>query len=101
MAEHPALHALTAAALTTAILAVRWWATRSVRDTQYGASTARAPWRRTAPRTTSADTDAAHERVTDLHAEFLDPALRDTDAHLDQYWSKLTSLYPNREGERH
>lgn len=91
MAAHPALHALTAAALTTAILA-----TRSERDTRSGASTARPPWRRTAPRTTSADT--AHERVAELHAKLLDPALRDTDAHLDRR-NKLTSLYPHPDGE--
>ncbi|MEU9305639.1 hypothetical protein [Streptomyces sp. NPDC048269] len=98
MAAHPALHALSAAALTAAILAARWWATRSARDARYSASTAR-PGRRAAPATTRAD--AAHERVAELHPELLDPALRDTDALLDQYWSKLASLYPNRDGQRH
>ncbi|MDX3539141.1 hypothetical protein PV721_33430 [Streptomyces sp. MB09-01] len=96
MAAHPALHALSAAVITTAILAARWWATRSARDTRHGVS--RPPWRRAAPTAPSAET--AHERGAELHAELLDPALRDTDAHLDRYWSKLASLYPNREGER-
>lgn len=72
MAAHPALHA--AAALTTAVVLARWWATRAVRDT-HGASAAKAPWRRTAPQSTSAD--AAHERVAELHTSFLDLTLRE------------------------
>lgn len=95
MAAHHALHAV--AALTTAALLARWWATRAVRDT-HGASSAKAPWRRTAPPPSKAD--AAPDRVAELHTSFLDPALRETDAHLEQYWNKLTSLYPYRDGER-
>ncbi|MGW7314858.1 hypothetical protein [Streptomyces sp. NPDC054865] len=95
MAADHALH--TAAALTTAALLARWWTTRATRDA-HGASAARAPWRRTAPPLTSVD--AAHDRVAELHASFLDSALRETDAHLEQYWNKITSLYPHRDAER-
>ncbi|OKI49165.1 hypothetical protein [Streptomyces sp. MJM1172] len=95
MAARHGLHALTAAALgTPALLVARW---RATRDT-HGASAAKAPWRRTAPPPTSAD--SAFARVAELHASFLDPTLRDTDTQLEQYWSKLTSLYPHRDGER-
>ncbi|MEU9304961.1 hypothetical protein [Streptomyces sp. NPDC048269] len=97
MAAHPGLHALTAAALATAVLVARWRATRAARDT-HGASAARSPWRRTGSQPTSADTALA--RVAELHSSFLDPTLRETDAHLEQYWNKLTSLYPHRDGER-
>ncbi|MER5312605.1 hypothetical protein ABT034_33050 [Streptomyces sp. NPDC002773] len=96
MAAHPGLHTLAAAALTAAVLLARWWATRAVRDA-HGAA-AKAPWGRTAP--PPADVDSAPDRVAELHASFLDPALRETDAHLEQYWNKLTSLYPHRDGER-
>jgi hypothetical protein len=41
----------------------------------------------------------AGDRVAELHASFLDPALRETDAYLEQYWSKLKSLYPQRDSE--
>ncbi|MFD3872242.1 hypothetical protein [Streptomyces sp. NPDC058623] len=97
MATHHGLHALTAAALAAAVLLARRRATRAVRDT-HGASAARAPWRRTTPRPDSADT--AHARVAELHLSFLDPTLRETDAHLEQYWNELTSLYAHRDGER-
>ncbi|MFF1414581.1 hypothetical protein ACFVX6_33215 [Streptomyces sp. NPDC058289] len=96
VAAHPGLHALTAAALTTAVLLARWWTTRAARDT-HGASAARAPWRRTAPPPADA---TAHHHVAELHTSFLDPALREADAHLEQYWNKLTSLYPHRDGRR-
>ncbi|MFF3015454.1 hypothetical protein [Streptomyces sp. NPDC057939] len=95
MAAHHALHA--AAAVTTVALLARWWITRAARDA-HGASAARAPWRRTAPPPTSVD--AAHDRLAELHASFLDPALREADAHLEQYWNKLTSLYPHRDAGR-
>ncbi len=97
MAAHPGLHTLAAAALTAAVLLTRWWATRAVRDA-HGASAAKAPWRRTAP--PPAGEEFAPDRVTELHASFLDPALRETDAHLEQCWNKLASLYPHRDGER-
>lgn len=97
MAAHSGLHALTAAAVTTAVLLARWWATRAARD-PHGASAAKAPWRRTAPQTTGADT--AHAGVDELHASLLDPTLRETDAHLEKYWNKLSSLYPHRDGQR-
>ncbi|MGW6862205.1 hypothetical protein [Streptomyces xanthophaeus] len=97
VAAHPGLPTLAAAAFTTAVLLARWWATRAVRDA-HGASAAKAPWRRAAP--PPAGTDTVHERVVELHASFLDPALRETDAHLEQYWNKLTSLYPHRDSER-
>ncbi|WP_331739991.1 hypothetical protein OG590_38765 (plasmid) [Streptomyces goshikiensis] len=93
MAARHGLHALTAAALATMLVA-RW---RATRDT-HGASAAKAPWRRTASPPTSAD--SAFARVAELHASFLDPTLRETDAHLEQYWNRLTSLYPHRDGER-
>ncbi|MFF3215620.1 hypothetical protein ACFYYB_33955 [Streptomyces sp. NPDC002886] len=96
VAAHHGLHALTAAALSTAVLLARWWVTRAARDT-HGASAARAPWRRTAPPPAGAGT--AHNHVAELHTSFLDPALRETDTHLEQYWNKLTSLYPHRDGQ--
>ncbi|GGY97697.1 hypothetical protein GCM10010343_23880 [Streptomyces avidinii] len=97
VAAHHGLHALTAAALATALLVARWRATRAERDT-HGASAAKAPWRRTASQPTN--TDSASARVAELHTSFLDPTLREADAHLEQYWNKLTSLYPHRDGER-
>lgn len=101
MAAHPGPHtlavaALTTAALTTAVLLTRWWATRAARDA-HGASAAKAPWRHSAP--SPAGEDSAPDRVAELHASFLDPALRETDTHLEQYWNNLTSLYPHRDGE--
>ncbi|MFD4030761.1 hypothetical protein ACFWVP_09540 [Streptomyces sp. NPDC058637] len=95
MAAHHGLHAI-AAALTTAVLLARWWATRAVQDA-HGAGAARTPWRRTPPEPAPAET--ADDRVAELHAAFLDPALRETDAYLEQYWNKLTSLYPRRDSE--
>ncbi|MEJ8642138.1 hypothetical protein WKI68_12935 [Streptomyces sp. MS1.HAVA.3] len=97
MAAHHRLPAITAAALTTAMLLARWRATRAAHDA-HGASAAKAPWRRTAPPPAAAGT--AVGRVAELHTSFLEPALRETDAHLAQYWNKLKSLYPHREGER-
>ncbi|MGW7440866.1 hypothetical protein [Streptomyces sp. NPDC054849] len=97
VAAHPGLHTLAAAALTAAVLLARWWATRAVRDA-HGASAAKAPWRRAAP--SPASEESAPDRAAGLHASFRDPALRETDAHLEQYWNKLTSLYPHRDGER-
>lgn len=97
MAAHHGLHAIAAAALTTAVLLARWWATRAVPSAQ-GASAARPPWRRTAPQPAPAETAADH--VAELHATFLDPALRETDAHLEQCWNKLTSLHRDSE-QRH
>ncbi|MFD3872865.1 hypothetical protein [Streptomyces sp. NPDC058623] len=97
MAAHHTLHA--AAALTTAALLARWWTTRVTRDA-HGASAAKAPWRHTAAPPSSVA--AAHDRVAELHNSFLDPTLRATDAHLEQYWNKLTPLYPHRDaGRRH
>lgn len=96
MAAHPGLHTLAAAALTTAVLLARWWATRAVRDA-HGASAARAPWRRAVHPPAG---ESVSDRVAELHASFLDPALKETDAHLEQYWNKLTALYPHRDGER-
>ncbi|MFD9300815.1 hypothetical protein ACFWB1_37930 [Streptomyces goshikiensis] len=90
MAAHSGLHAVTAAALTTAVLVARWWATRQIRQEQHGASAARTPWRRATP----AAADTPHERLAELHASLLDPALRETDAYLEQYWKKIRSLYP-------
>lgn len=97
MAAYPGLPTFAAAAFTTAVLLARWWATRAVRDA-HGASAAKAPWRRSAP--PPAGTDTVHDHVAELHASFLDPTLRETDAHLEQYWNKLTSLYPPRDSER-
>ncbi|THA75437.1 hypothetical protein [Streptomyces sp. A0592] len=97
VAAHRRLHALTAAALAAAVLVACRRATRAVRDT-HGADAAKAPWRRTAPPPRSAD--AAPDRVAELHTAFLDPSLRETDAHLEQYWNKLTYLYPHEDSER-
>ncbi|MEU4360133.1 hypothetical protein [Streptomyces virginiae] len=97
MAAHLRLHAVTAAAVTTAVLLTRWWATRAVRE-EHDADGAGAPWRRTVP--PPADAQAAPDRVAALHAAYLDPALRETDAHLEQYWKKITSLYPHHDSER-
>ncbi|MGW0551946.1 hypothetical protein, partial [Streptomyces altiplanensis] len=97
VAAHPGLHPLAAAALTAAVLLARWWTTRAVRG-PHGASAAKAPWRRAAPPPTGEE--SVPDRVAELHASFLDPALRETDAHLEQYWNKLTSLYPHRDGKR-
>ncbi len=91
MTAHPGLHAVTAAAVTAAVLVARWWAIRNVRQEQHGASAARAPWRRATP---AAAADTPHERLAALHASLLDPALRETDAYLEQYWTKIRSLYP-------
>ncbi|MCX5583548.1 hypothetical protein [Streptomyces erythrochromogenes] len=38
--------------------------------------------------------------MADPHTSFMGPALRETDAHLEQYWNKLKSLYPQRDDER-
>ncbi|MFD6917289.1 hypothetical protein [Streptomyces virginiae] len=38
--------------------------------------------------------------MAELHTTFLGPALRETDAHLEQYWNKLKSLYPRSDSER-
>ncbi|MGW0366683.1 hypothetical protein [Streptomyces sp. NPDC002990] len=97
MAAHHGLHAIAAAALTSTVLLVRWWATRTVQDA-HGASAARTPWRRTAPQPTSADT--AGDSLAELHASFLEPPLWETDAYLEQHWNKLKSLYPHRDSER-
>lgn len=97
MAAHPGLHAIAAAALTAAVLLTRWWATRAVRDAR-GASAARTPWRRTAPQ--PGPVQAADDRLAELHASLLDPALRETDAYLEQYWNKLKSFYPHRDNQR-
>ncbi|MFE5620992.1 hypothetical protein ACFQ8S_02865 [Streptomyces virginiae] len=91
MAAHHGLHAIAAA--LTAVLLTRW-ATRAIKDA-HGASTARAPWRRTAPQPARANTGG--DRVAELHASFLDPALRETDAYLAQYWNRLEPLYPHRD----
>ncbi|MFF3728665.1 hypothetical protein ACFYYM_40685 [Streptomyces erythrochromogenes] len=93
MAAHHRLPAITAAALTTAMLLARWRATRAAHTR--GASTAKAPWRRTAPPPAAAGTSDDH--VAELHTSFLEPALQETDAHLEQYWNKLKSLYPHHE----
>ncbi|MFF4393892.1 hypothetical protein ACFY0G_45470 [Streptomyces sp. NPDC001552] len=98
MAAHSRLPAIIAAALTTAMLTARWRATRAAHDA-HGASAAKAPWRRTAPPPTPA-AGTADGRVAELHTSFLELALRETDAHLEQYWNKLESLYPHRDGER-
>ncbi|MGW7461343.1 hypothetical protein [Streptomyces sp. NPDC054797] len=104
MAEHHGPHVLAAAALTAAltaaatvgVLAWRWRFTRARRDTGHGASTARAPWRRTAP--TPAAAEAGRQRVVTLHAAYLDQAgdqaLKTADAHLDRYWASIAPLYP-------
>lgn len=89
MAAHPGLHAVTAAALTTAVLVARRWATRTLRREQHGPSAARAPWRRVTP--AAAGSDTLNERLAALHASLLDPALRETDAYLEQYWKKIRS----------
>ncbi|MFI8200484.1 hypothetical protein ACIF6K_28870 [Streptomyces sp. NPDC085942] len=39
-------------------------------------------------------------KQAELHASFQDPALRETDVHLEQYGNKLASLNPHRDGER-
>ncbi|MFC9819253.1 hypothetical protein OHA91_03340 [Streptomyces erythrochromogenes] len=97
MAAHHRLPAITAAALTTAMLLARWRATRAAHDA-HGASAAKAPWRRTAPPPAAAGT--ADDRVAAPHTSFMGPALRETDAHLEQYWNKLKFLYPQRDDER-
>ncbi|CAL9629940.1 hypothetical protein SUDANB99_06003 (plasmid) [Streptomyces sp. enrichment culture] len=96
MAAHPGLHAVTAVALTTAVLAARWWATRTMRREQHGPSAPRAPWHRATPAVAGSDTP--HERLAALHASLLDPALRETDAYREQYWKKIRSLYPRHWG---
>ncbi|MFE5680335.1 hypothetical protein ACFQ7B_19110 [Streptomyces erythrochromogenes] len=97
MAAHHRLTAFTAAALTTAMLLARWRATRAAQT--HGASTAKAPWRRTAP-PPAPTAGTSDDRVADLHTSFLEPALQETDAHLEQYWTKLKSLYPHHDGKR-
>lgn len=79
MAAHPGLHALTAAALTGALMAARWWTRRRADSADHGASAARAPWRRTPPCPTGAHT--AHARVAELHAALLDPAAAENNIH--------------------
>ncbi|MFC9818096.1 hypothetical protein ACFVJM_39285 [Streptomyces virginiae] len=96
MAAHHRLTAITAAALTTAMLLARWRATRAVHT--HGASTAKAPWRRAVPAPAAGGT--SDDLVADLHVSFLEPALQETDAHLEQYWNKLKSLYPHHDGKR-
>ncbi|WP_405940751.1 hypothetical protein [Streptomyces sp. NBC_00207] len=97
MAVHHRLPAITAAALATAMLRARWQASRATHDA-HGASAAKAPWRRTAPPPAAAGT--ADDRVADLHTSYMGPALRETDAHLEQHWNKIKSLYPHRDSER-
>ncbi|MFJ2821907.1 hypothetical protein ACIO7M_12420 [Streptomyces toxytricini] len=97
MAAHHGLYAIAAAALTTAILLTRWCATHAVRDVN-GAGAARTPWRRTTPH--NAPAQPAGDRVAELHASFLDPALRETEAHLEQHWNTLESLHPHRDSRR-
>ncbi|MFD3697932.1 hypothetical protein ACFWUZ_17535 [Streptomyces sp. NPDC058646] len=77
MAARHRLHAVAAAALTTAVLLARWWAIRALRGA-HGASAARTPWRAAAPQQGGADTTG--DRVAALHASSLDPTLRETDA---------------------
>ncbi|MFD3940770.1 hypothetical protein ACFWSF_38675 [Streptomyces sp. NPDC058611] len=98
MAANPGLHAVTAATVTAVVLVARWWATRKKRQEQHGAIVAKAYWRQTTPAATS--TDTSHERTAALQASLLDPALRETDAYLEQYWKKIRSLYPCPRGER-
>ncbi|MEU6868838.1 hypothetical protein ABZ924_37385 [Streptomyces sp. NPDC046876] len=96
MASHPGLHAVTAAAFTAAILLARWVATRPCRD-PHGASAARAPWRRVQPEAHGAAADAVVIRPPD---PFQDPAWQEADAHLEQCWNQLTSLYLHHDAER-
>ncbi|MFJ6784370.1 hypothetical protein [Streptomyces yangpuensis] len=101
MAAHRRLHTLTAgltaAALAAAVL-VAWRRAARAKQGTHGADAAKAPWRRTAPPPDS--TDHAPDRVAELHTSFLDPSLREASAHLEQYWNKLTSLYPHDYSER-
>lgn len=84
MAAHLRHHAIAAAAVTTAVLlATRWWA-------------ARAAWAGHDAEGVGTPGPRA-DRVADLHAAYLEPALRETDAHLERYWNKITSLYLHRE----
>ncbi|GAA3020135.1 hypothetical protein [Streptomyces fulvorobeus] len=97
MPANPGLHALAAAALTTAVLLARWWATRAARETR-GAGAAASPRRRAAP--APAGENSVPDCVAQMHTSLLDPALREADAHLEQYWHKLTALYPHHDGPR-
>lgn len=98
MAVQHGLRVLAAGAV--AALAGRWWLTRARRDNGHGASTARAPWRRTA----LSAAGIGHERVASLHAAFLDRTddeeLRTADAHLDRYWANIAPLYPRTDTGR-
>ncbi|MFD3533230.1 hypothetical protein [Streptomyces sp. NPDC058664] len=96
MATHHGLHALTAAALAAAVLLVRRRAARGTHD----ADVAEASWSRAASPPDGGE--STPDRVAELHASFLEPApaLREADAHLEQCWNRLASLYPHSEGER-
>ncbi|MEX0172958.1 hypothetical protein [Streptomyces sp. LMG1-1-1.1] len=96
MAAHNGLRALTAAAaLATAVLFVRRRVIRTARG-PHDAGAAEASWR---PAASPPDGEGpAPDRVAVLHASFSEPALREADAHLEQCWNKLASLYPHREG---
>ncbi|WP_030772320.1 hypothetical protein [Streptomyces sp. NRRL F-2664] len=90
MAAHLRLPAIAAAAVTTAVttavLLTRRQATRPVRDAHDAAGPAAL-----CPRA---------DRVAELHAAYLEPAPAETDAHLEQYRNRITSLHP-RHGSEH
>ncbi|MDQ0836044.1 hypothetical protein QF032_007888 [Streptomyces achromogenes] len=83
MTAHRSLAALTAAAVTAAVLLARWWVSSRP-------SANSAPRHETGP--------AEDDRISELHPALLDSAsnhaLREAEELLSRQWNRLWSLYP-------
>lgn len=96
MAAHSGLHALTAASVTAAVLLARWAATRPAHDRPRVAAGG-APGQRAAPGTGAPD--PVDSGMNQPYGLFEEPVWREADAHLEQCWDELRSLYLPLDGE--
>jgi len=80
---HRSVAALTAAAVTAAVLLARWWA-----------SSRHSAGRAHRHKTGAAGDDRAGELHPAMPDSASDHALREAEEHLSRHWNRLRSLYP-------